>query len=71
MYFSDPKLGNYTAAALKTIQKINYTVITVITRHIQVNYECNICQLVQKKYPECYLSHSGEKLNLELELTYF
>lgn len=37
MYLADPKLGNYAVEAQKQYKNINYTVITVITRHAKVN----------------------------------
>lgn len=37
MYFLNPKLGNYNVTALKTVHKINYTVITVIGLNIEKN----------------------------------
>lgn len=41
MYFIDRKSGNGAVEALKTIQKINYIVITEITRNIHVNLHPN------------------------------
>lgn len=50
MYFIDPKVGNYAVATLKTVQKINYTVVTKTFKSIYLQQTTKAdVQIVQRQ----------------------